>query len=154
MMVRAGLIETEKLAVVEFDAESVTLMVKVAEPATGVAPETTPAPERLSPTAAKLVAPDVTVQVYPVPEPPAAVRVCVYALPTKPVGRVVPEVMVSEALTLTENVTVAVFDAESVTLAAKVALPTVGVAPDNKPALDKLRPIAVRLVPPVVTVQV
>jgi hypothetical protein len=55
---------------------------------------------------------------------------------------------------VTEKVTVAVFEAESVTLAAKLALPATGVAPDNTPALERLRPIAVRLLPPDVTVQV
>jgi hypothetical protein len=55
---------------------------------------------------------------------------------------------------VTEKVTVAVFEAESVTLAAKLALPAIGVAPVNTPALERLRPTAVRLLPPEVTVQV
>jgi hypothetical protein len=62
--------------------------------------------------------------------------------------------MPSAALTVTVKVTVAVFDAESVTLAAKLALPTVGVAPVNTPALERLRPIAVSELPPDVTDQV
>jgi hypothetical protein len=62
--------------------------------------------------------------------------------------------MASAGLMVTENVTDAVFEAESVTLAAKLALPATGVAPDNTPALERLRPIAVRLLPPDVTVQV
>jgi len=63
-------------------------------------------------------------------------------------------VMVSPVPTVTENVWLAVFEAESVTLAVKLALPAVGVAPDRTPLLDKLRPIVVRLLPPEVTVQV
>jgi hypothetical protein len=63
-------------------------------------------------------------------------------------------VMVTAGLMVTENVTVAVCDAESVTMAAKLALPAVGAAPDNTPALERLKPTAVRLLPPDVTVQV
>jgi hypothetical protein len=62
--------------------------------------------------------------------------------------------MARVALTVTEKVTVAVFEAESVTLAAKLALPAIGVAPVKTPALERLRPTAVRLLPPDVTVQV
>jgi hypothetical protein len=66
---------TEKVAVAVFDAESVTLTVKLALPAIGAAPDRTPPLERLRPTAAGL--PDVTVQASPLPEPPEAARVCV-----------------------------------------------------------------------------
>jgi hypothetical protein len=62
--------------------------------------------------------------------------------------------MARVALTVTEKVTVAVFEAESVTLAAKLALPAIGVAPVKTPALERLRPTAVRLLPPDVTVHV
>jgi hypothetical protein len=62
--------------------------------------------------------------------------------------------MARVALTVTEKVTVAVFEAESVTLAAKLALPANGVAPVKTPALERLRPTAVRLLPPDVTVHV
>jgi hypothetical protein len=62
--------------------------------------------------------------------------------------------MVRAGRTVTEKVTVAVFEAESVTLAAKLALPAIGVAPDNTPALERLKPTAVRLLPPDVIVQV
>jgi hypothetical protein len=63
-------------------------------------------------------------------------------------------VMATAGLTVTEKVTVAEFEAESVTLAAKLALPAIGVAPVNTPAPERLRPTAVRLLPPDVTVQV
>jgi uncharacterized protein (UPF0212 family) len=63
-------------------------------------------------------------------------------------------VIVREALIVTEKVTVAVFEAESVTFAAKLALPAIGDAPDNTPALERLRPTAVRLLPPDVIVHV
>jgi hypothetical protein len=76
-MAKPGLIVTEKVAVAVFDAESVTLTPKLALPAMGVVPDTTPPLERLSPTAARLLPPDVTVQVSPVPEPPEAAKVCV-----------------------------------------------------------------------------
>jgi hypothetical protein len=62
--------------------------------------------------------------------------------------------MASAGLTVTEKVTVAVLEAESVTLAAKLALPAMGVAPDNTPALERLKPIAVSVLPPDVTLQV
>jgi hypothetical protein len=50
--------------------------VKLAVPATGVAPESTPPLDMLNPTAVKLLAPEVTLQVSPVPVPPVAVNVC------------------------------------------------------------------------------
>lgn len=74
-MARTGLTVTEKVTVAVFDAESVTLAAKVAVPAMGVAPDNTPALDRLRPTAERLVPPDVTAQVYPVPDPPEAERV-------------------------------------------------------------------------------
>jgi len=60
----------------------------------------------------------------------------------------------TNGLMVTEKETEAVLEAESVTLAVKHALPTMGVAPDNTPALDRLRPTAVRFDPPDVTDQV
>jgi hypothetical protein len=65
---------TERVAVAVFEAESVSLTLKLALPTIGVAPERTPPLERVSPTVAGL--PDVTVQVSPVPVPPELVRVC------------------------------------------------------------------------------
>jgi hypothetical protein len=50
--------------------------VKLAVPATGVAPVSTPPLDKLNPTAVKLLAPEVTLQVSPVPVPPVAVNVC------------------------------------------------------------------------------
>jgi hypothetical protein len=67
---------TEKVAVAVFEAESVSLTLKLAVPAVGVAPDRTPPLDKLSPTAARLPAPDVTVHVYPAPDPPVAARVC------------------------------------------------------------------------------
>jgi hypothetical protein len=55
---------------------------------------------------------------------------------------------------VTENVTDAVFEAESVTFAVKLALPAIGVEPVNTPAPERLKPTAVRLLPPDVTVHV
>jgi hypothetical protein len=75
-MVSAPLIVTENVWLAAFDAESVTLTVKLALPAIGVAPDTRPPLERLRPTAARLLLPDVTVQVSPEPVPPELVRVC------------------------------------------------------------------------------
>ena len=43
-------------------------------PATGVVPESSPELERVSPTADRLLAPEVTDQVYGVPAPPIAAR--------------------------------------------------------------------------------
>ena len=76
VMVRPGLIVTEKVAVAVFEAESVTLTLKLAPPAMGVAPDSTPPLDRLRPTAVKLLPPDVTVQESPVPVPPALAKVC------------------------------------------------------------------------------
>ena len=75
-MAKPGLIVTEKVAVAVFEAESVNLTLKLALPAIGVAPDRTPPLDRLRPTAVRLLAPDVTVQVSPVPVPPALARVC------------------------------------------------------------------------------
>jgi hypothetical protein len=72
---------TLSVAVAELLAESTTLAVNVAVPATGVVPDNTPVLDRLNPTAAKLLAPEDTLQVRPVPEPPAAVSVSLYAAP-------------------------------------------------------------------------
>jgi hypothetical protein len=63
-------------------------------------------------------------------------------------------VIASAGLTVTEKFTEAVCEAESVTLAVKLALPAIGVAPDNTPAADRFRPTAVRLAPPDVTAHV
>jgi hypothetical protein len=57
-------------------AESFACAVKLAVPAMGMAPATTPELERLSPTAERLLAPDLTYQVYGVPVPPVAASVC------------------------------------------------------------------------------
>ena len=69
-MASAPLIVTEKVWLAEFDAESVTWTVKLALPAVGVAPDTRPPLERLSPTAARLPLLEVTDQVSPAPVPP------------------------------------------------------------------------------------
>ena len=76
VMVKPGLMVTDKVAVAVLDAESVTLTLKLALPAVGAAPDRTPALERLRPTAVRLLPPEVTVQVSPVPVPPALARVC------------------------------------------------------------------------------
>jgi hypothetical protein len=80
-MASAALMDTEKVAVAVVDAESVTLTVKLAVPATGVAPESTPPLDMLNPTAVRLLAPEVTDHVCPVPVPPVAANVSEYARP-------------------------------------------------------------------------
>jgi hypothetical protein len=67
---------TEKFPVAMLPAESFTCTPKVAVPATGVVPESTPPLDKLNPTAARLLAPDVTDHVYPVPVPAVAANVC------------------------------------------------------------------------------
>jgi hypothetical protein len=54
---------TEKLWLAVLPTESVTFTVKLALPATGVVPETTPVLDTLSPTAVRLLATEVTVHV-------------------------------------------------------------------------------------------
>jgi hypothetical protein len=61
--------------------------------------------------------------------------------------------MDTPALIVTLNVAVALFPAESFTCTPKVAEPDTGVAPDNTPPLDKLKPTVVSALPPDVTVQ-
>ena len=61
--------------------------------------------------------------------------------------------MLTPALMVSENVAFAVFDAESATVAVKVALPVVGV-PESTPPLERFRFTAVKLLAPDVTVQV
>jgi hypothetical protein len=75
VMVSPALMVTEKLVVAVFKAESVTFTPKVALPATGEEPESIPPVDRVNPIADRLVAPEVTDQLYPVPEPPAATNV-------------------------------------------------------------------------------
>ena len=76
VIVNPALIVTENARLVVFEAESVTFAVKLAvPPALGVVPERTPLPDRLRPTALRLLAPAVTVQAYP-PDPPVAASVC------------------------------------------------------------------------------
>ena len=58
----ALLMVTEKPAVAVFDVESVNSTVKLAVPAVGEEPDRTPLLDRLKPTAARLLPPDVTVQ--------------------------------------------------------------------------------------------
>jgi hypothetical protein len=66
---------TESVAVAVFEAESSTCTPKVALPATGGAPVSTPPLDKLNPTAVNALDPEVTVQLYPLPEPPDAVSV-------------------------------------------------------------------------------
>jgi hypothetical protein len=72
---------TLSVAVAVLLAESMTFAVKVAVPAIGVVPDSTPVLDRVNPIAVKLLAPEVMLQVRPVPVPPAAVSVSVYAVP-------------------------------------------------------------------------
>jgi hypothetical protein len=81
MIETPALMVTLNVAVAKLLAESTTFAVNVAVPVTGVAPDRTPVLDRLNPTAVKLLAPEVTLHVRPVPEPPAAVNVSLYAVP-------------------------------------------------------------------------
>jgi hypothetical protein len=74
-------IDTLRVAVAVLPTESFTCTPNVAVPAAGVAPESTPPLDRVSATAVSSPAFEVTVQLYPVPEPPLAVSVCEYAVP-------------------------------------------------------------------------
>jgi hypothetical protein len=76
--------------------------------------------------------------------PPLAASVAEYAVPSVPFGRLVV-VIVTPGLIVTVRVAVAVSPPESVTVTVKVALPTIGVAPEITPALDKLNPTLLRL---------
>ena len=62
-MVVGVLMVTEKDWLAVFPTESVTFAVKLAVPAIGVAPDTTPPLDRLNPAALRLLPPDVTVHV-------------------------------------------------------------------------------------------
>ena len=73
--VNALLTVTEKARLAVWLAESVTVLVKVAVPRVGDAPETTPPLDRLSPTAARLVVPAGLVDQVSLPEPPVAASV-------------------------------------------------------------------------------
>jgi hypothetical protein len=63
VMLNPALMVTEKLSLAALSTESVTITLKLALPATGVVPETTPVLDTLSPTALRLLAPEVTVHV-------------------------------------------------------------------------------------------
>jgi hypothetical protein len=66
---------TDRFAVAEFEAESVTLTVKLALPAAGVVPDKTPPFDRLNPMVVNCPLPEVTVHVRPLPEPPEVINV-------------------------------------------------------------------------------
>ena len=63
-------------------------------------------------------------------------------------------VMLTPASIVTEKAMLAVLPAESLAWAVKLAVPATGVVPERSPVLDRLRPTAVKLVEPDVTVQV
>jgi hypothetical protein len=67
---------TDRFIVAVFEAESVTLTAKLALPAIGVEPDSTPPLDRLNPIVVNSPLPEVTVHVRPLPEPPEVVSVC------------------------------------------------------------------------------
>jgi hypothetical protein len=73
---------TVNVAFAVFCAESTTCTPNEALPTEGVVPDSTPDPFKLNPIALSAVAPEVTLQAYPLPEPPVAVNVSPYGLPT------------------------------------------------------------------------
>jgi hypothetical protein len=140
VIVIPALIVRLNVAVVEFEAESVTLTVKLGVPVAFGVPERTPAADKLKLTAARLLAPEVTVHVYPVPDPPVAASVCAYAVPTMPAGRVAPVVMLIPLAIVIEIEPVAVSDPESVTLTEKFCGPGVVGVPEITPPVERLKP--------------
>ena len=72
-MLTPAAIVMENVALAVFEAESVTVTLKLGVPAVVVLPLSTPAPERVRP--AGRVEPLVTDHVYPAPDPPVAAKV-------------------------------------------------------------------------------
>ena len=64
-----------------------------------------------------------------------------------------PSILVGPSLAIAADQTI-LLALNTTTADQLMALPAIGEAPDNTPALDRLRPTAVRLLPPDVTVQV
>ena len=74
MIVTPAEMVMENAAVAVFERESVTVMLKLGLPTVVGLPPSTPAAERVNPPGS--VEPLAGAQVYPVPEPPVAARVC------------------------------------------------------------------------------
>jgi hypothetical protein len=142
---------TVKLAVAVLLAESFTCTPKVAEPRVGLEPETTPPVDKLSPTADNWVAPEVTLHVYPEPDPPLAARASEYADPAKPLGSGLVVVTFKAALTVTLKFPLATLLAESFTCTVKLAVPATGVVPESKPPPDRVNPTADNWLAPALT---
>jgi hypothetical protein len=138
----------------ELFTESFTVTTTVDVPDPVGVPVIAPAVDRLSPVGSEDPVAAAHDQVYPVPEPPVAANVVVgYAVPWYPVGNVIA-LMARAGEIVSPNVTVAVFEAESVTFTVKLGVPDDNGVPERTPAPDKLRLTAVRLLAPAVTVHV
>src|SRR5947209_11703711 len=123
-------------AVAETDALSVTLTVKLLDPAVPGVPDSVPPAARLSPPGKVPLATDHAYGGVP----PDAARACEYAVPTVPAGS--DEVVIPKggALMVSVSAAVAETDALSVTLTVKLLDPAVPGVPDSVPPAARLSP--------------
>jgi hypothetical protein len=130
------LIVSDSAAVVEAEALSVTLTVKLDDPAEPGVPEMTPPVERLSPAGNDPLASDHEYDGVP----PDAPKVCEYPAPTVPAGS--DEVVIPNpgGLIVSDIAAVVETEAPSVTLTVKLDDPAEPGVPDIAPPADRLRP--------------
>jgi hypothetical protein len=131
-----GLIVSDSAAVVEAEALSVTLTVKLADPAAVGLPEIVPPGDIFSPAGSDPLTID---QEYG-GEPPDAASACEYPIRTVPTGS--DDVVITSAggLIVSDNAVVAEAEALSVTLTVTLADPAAVGLPEIVPPGDKLSP--------------
>lgn len=130
LMLNAGaLIVNDSPTLADPEAPSVTLTVKLDDPAAVGVPAIVP-PERLSPAGSDPVATD---QVYG-GDPPVALSACEYPTPTMPTGNEDVVIVNAGELITNDNGAVADTDALSVTLTVKLDDPAAVGVPDIVPA--------------------
>jgi hypothetical protein len=131
-----GLIVSDNAAVFDVVALSVTLTVKLADPAAVGVPDIAPPVDRLNPAGSDPADSD---HEYG-GDPPDAANVCEYATPTVPAGS--DDVVMPSAGGLIVSDRAAVVDAAalSVTLTVKFTVPAAVGVPDIAPPVDRLNP--------------
>ncbi len=132
----AGLIVSDSAAVVEAEALSVSLTVKLAAPAAPGVPDIAPPGDRFNPAGND---PLDTVQEYG-GVPPVALSVCEYGAPAVPAGS--DDVVISNVAgaIVSDKGAVALFAALSLTFTVKLDDPAAPGVPDIAPPADRVNP--------------
>jgi len=135
VIVKAGLIVSDKSFVMLPFALSVTFTMKLLGPALAGVPEIVPPVDRLKPAGS---VPTDTVHVYG-GDPPEAASACEYAFPTMPAGSDAV-VIVRAGLIVSDSAFVMLPPALSVTFTVKLLGPAVPGVPEIVPPADRLKP--------------